>query len=150
MAHSFGDITIANESGVFAIVEVKNASALNFDVAAQLVDEIPSFVFKTGQGYAMVVSQDRGFLWRLEDGKPPSQCEAWELNTSELLARYMDRVAAGTRLQYPELWMIVNQWISDLSDHQVDVPQPWAAPLIDSGFLDAIRSPGVTSAAVVA
>lgn len=150
MVHSSGDISIANDAGIIATVEVKNITGLDLPLALDLLDERIAPLAAGGPRYVMLISQDRGFLWKQSAGGGLRNAEVWELRMNELLAPYLRRIPPNVRLQHPELKLLISHWIGELTRGAVESAAESVRPLLDSGFLDAIRRVGVTAATLVA
>lgn len=150
MARYLGDITLSDEHGVIAAVAVKSVIDLDMPLAQAFVED-RGFAGRAGDpDFVMVVSQDRGFLWHLHGAERLADARVWDLDMAGLLAPYTRHIRRRVRLQHPELKLLVTAWVGDLADPGFELDPTLAAPLIESGFLDAVREPGVTSVAVVA
>jgi hypothetical protein len=112
--HGRPDIEINTAQGrPLAVVEVKNFPRLSLENAVELRDGLIAQL----QGpvrYAMVLSQEKGFIWRrqsdqLEYGEPE------ELDMRPVLREYLSDGELSQRVRGAELELILSHWLGDLA-----------------------------------
>lgn len=139
-----GDILITtSESRVVAEVEVKNVENLDLQLAQALASGSSALLSQDAPRYYLVVSQDKGFLWRLDHTPTLADAPVWELPMGDLLRPYMPPLKRGGRLQFDELRMLVFSCLGDLADAGMPVTTELPAALVESGLADVLRSNAV-------
>lgn len=138
------DITVSGDNGVIAIIEVKNSEELDLPLATELMGGGSLGTWQIGSQFALLVSQDKGFLWDLRDARRLDEAKVWELPMGRYLAPYLRR-AAGKRLRHEELTWLVFTWLGDLAN--VAAPNKAVdgdSPLAASGLLGKLREGAAT------
>jgi hypothetical protein len=135
------DVAVRNALGnPIVVVEVKNLEGLSPDIATQLHRNMAAHGLLENAAYFLLVSQDKGYLWRERRGMTPESGPLAQFPMASVVARYASWVDDGTRLRGSELRPVVAQWLRDLSNDpglaQHTEPE---RSLAEVGFLDALR-----------
>jgi len=121
-----------------AAVEVKNREELSPQMAAMLRRNLVSHGILPDVPYFILVSQDKGFLWKqrklIDAASPPDL----EFSMKEVIRRYAPPNLEG-RLSGSELTLLVFIWLAELSQSREGTTVEPEQTLAQSGFLDAIK-----------
>jgi len=145
---TFGpDIIIRGRDGSpVAAVEVKNQLDLSQKKAIALRRHYTRLSSLFAAPFFLLVSQDRGFLWRRATSGNGSAKPAAEFPMDNVVVRYLPTARGGTRLQEPVLELLVSQWLMDLAEHSAQRPRSEPEQLLAQvGFLDSVKG-GVVEA----
>jgi hypothetical protein len=139
------DIVVHRPNGSFvAAIEVKNREDLTADVAARLRRNLVAHnVVPTDVPYFVLVSQDRGFLWK---DTPAADWEARptaEFSMEEVVRRFGPPGLRG-RLRGSELESVVFAWLGALAELAAQPNTEPEATLSRLGFVDGVRGGTIT------
>ena len=114
--HSFkADLVIKNLEGPpIAIVEVQTRSNLSRDVATEIRHNMLERGLPSHLPYFMLLSQDRGYLWKEANGETGLVQPNYEFPMGKVVERYSQH-EPGQRLFEPELLYIVLHWLTNIS-----------------------------------
>lgn len=121
-----------------AAVEVRNPSVLTLPEASVIRDRFAEHV---GARFFLVVSQARAFLF---DQEIREYAPAEEFEMIDVVRRYYPHATAHQHFKGPELELIVQQWLRDLTHGEPADPTPAEVGLREAGFLDAVRGATVS------
>src|SRR5262245_41924714 len=101
------DILVQSPAGSpIAIVEIKNLPDFSREEATEYRDALLEYGYRTDAPYFLLLSQERGFLW-----KKPSQEDTTryplEFDMHSVVARLAPDLAPNERLREPELALVV-------------------------------------------
>jgi hypothetical protein len=125
-----------------AIIELKNAQNLTRKDATQFRRNLVVHGFVPSVPYLLLLSQDRGYLWR---DKKPSNLEAppdAEFPMDVVIRRYV-RDLGQRRLSGIEFELLILQWLNDLSTGSVAATEEPERTLASLGLYNLLRSGSV-------
>jgi hypothetical protein len=129
------DFLIKNAHGdAVAVVEVKNPEVLTAPAAVAARNQLAHGVWPQTLQYIAVLSQNRGFLFRLgADPRPVA-----EFPMIDVVRRYYPAAMPEQRFRGAELEIIVQQWLRELAGG-VSGGEEAVRALSEAGFVDAVR-----------
>jgi hypothetical protein len=133
------DIAILSPNGrVVASVEVQNLLNFTRKAATEIRYNMLVDGLLTRTPYFLVMSQDKGYLWKDPwqegDNVPPT----FEFPTSNIFPRYVKR-EPGERLYEVELELLAFQWLTDLAKGKQTISEEPEKTLAQAGFIDCIK-----------
>jgi len=138
------DIVVQNADGQFiAIIEVKNMQDLTRDAATSVRRNSMKYSLLPQTPYFLLLSQDRGFLWKEAWIKGPETPPTYAFPVDTVVTRYLKR-EPNERLYEIELEFLVLQWLNDLADGKQKTNEEPEATLALAGFIDAIKEANVS------
>lgn len=138
---TFADLVLRSRaSGDIAIIELKNTPDLTADSASRLRSNMIVHGALQRVPYFVILSQDRGYVWRPEDDPGTETPPTFEFNMGDVIAHYHPEFDPSVRLYESGLILIIDKWFDDLVHQNLEcVPDPDNA-LKRSGLLDVLRA----------
>ncbi len=138
------DLIIRSRDGSpICMVEVYNPINLSCEVAIDLRSDMIAHGILANASYFMILSQEKGFLWKESRRKNPNALPALEFPMEDVIKRYWPRISKEDRLG-SELEFIVFQWLDDLAANRLNTETEPEKSLASYGFLKAINRATVT------
>lgn len=132
------DLVVHRPDGhLVAIIEIKNREGLTSELATVLRRNMIVHGNLPVVPYFLLVSQERGFLWKEADPSRFDQPPQYEFAMENVMKRY-SLPHMAERLRGSELEQIVKSWLNDVDQSGFASDEPERS-LAKSGFLDAIR-----------
>ncbi len=139
------DIVIRSSDGSpICVVEIKNLENLSRKDALVLRRNMIAHGMLANATYLMIISQDRGFLWKESRRKSPNASPKLEFPMPDVVARYLPQITSQNRLRGSELELIVLGWLNELATHPIVDTEPEKS-LDDIGFTKDIKYARVTA-----
>ena len=150
MNNARADILLRRSSGeILAIVDVKNLPKLTIADAVKFREALQSLAPGDEPArYLLLISQNRGFIWRGEaGGGNVGRPEQFEM--TPILRHYLTDAELERHLRGAELEIAVAHWLADLSRGQRLAHMDRAASEIMSSFLTDVRGAEVELEALI-
>jgi hypothetical protein len=138
------DIVVQNADGQFvAVIEIKNLKDLTRVTATNLRRNSMKYSLLPQTPYFLLLSQDRGFLWKEAWIKGPEAPPTYEFPMDKVVIRYLKR-NPDERLYEIELEFLALQWLNDLADGKLNTYEEPEATLALAGFSQTIKEATVS------
>ena len=138
------NLVVQNPDGEFvAVVEIKNLQNLSRETATHLRHNFMIYGLIPQAPYFLLLSQDRGFLWKDAWLAGPDTPPTYEFPMDKVVTRYLKR-EPGERLYKPELVLLILQWLSDLAQGKQRISEEPEKTLALAGFNETIKEATVT------
>lgn len=133
------DIVIQNPDGQFvAVIDVKSYKDLTRDVATELRRVRMLHTLLPQTPYYLLVSQERGFLWKNAWREGPETPPNFEFPMDSVIARY--RKSKQEEKPFGrELESLALRWLHDLADANVRTNEEPEKTLDLAGFTDSVK-----------
>lgn len=139
------DILVKDPNGApIAVIEVKSRENLSRYIAAALRRNMIAHGLLTDVKYFLLVSQDKGFLWKNGGQAPIDSPPTYEFSMSEVVRKYLAKMQSKERLKEAQLELLVFQWLNDLLESERKPRKEPGTTLARSGFLDALKGGQIT------
>ncbi|HEV7235007.1 MAG TPA: hypothetical protein VGN15_02430 [Ktedonobacteraceae bacterium] len=133
------DIILQSPEGQFvAVVEIKNIQDLSRDVATSIRRNSMTYSLLPQTPYFLLLSQDKGFLWKEAWREGPEAPPAYEFPMDTIVACYTKK-ASNERLYDIELEFLVLQWLTELAEGKRKTNEEPEKTLARAGFDEAIQ-----------
>lgn len=139
------DIILQNPDGQFiAVIEVKNLPDLSRDVATILRSNSMTYTLLPQTPYFLLLSQDKGFLWKEAWREGPETPPTYEFPMSQVIARYTSRDPED-RLYEIELEFLAMQWLKDIAAGKQKIVEEPEKTLALAGFDESIKDASISA-----
>ncbi|MSQ14330.1 MAG: hypothetical protein EXR50_00485 [Dehalococcoidia bacterium] len=140
------DIVIRSSNGSpICVVEIKNLKNLSREDAMELRSNMIAAAMLTNVSYSMILSQDKGFLWKESKQKKPNSPPLLEFPMDNVVTRYLPYITKQNRLRETELELIVLGWLSELVIAPPAAETEPEKSLDSVGFRQAIKRARITA-----
>jgi hypothetical protein len=110
------DVTIRESSGrIIALLEAKNPLELTPSWADELLERMLLDSQLAGLHYALVVSQDHGYIWEIPASGPPDAAARTQFDMRPVAERFGHLASPRERLRHDDLKMAVFFWLLNVS-----------------------------------
>ena len=120
-----------------AAIDVKNFPDFSKESAMRLRRSWSEYGYKPRTPYVLILSQDKGYLWKQPEQADPSAYPAYEFSMHEIVKRY--KADPAKWMDSMILEMLVHQWLFDLTFFPREADEEPEKTLALSGFKDAVK-----------
>jgi hypothetical protein len=142
------DLVVQTKDGQpVAAVEIKNRPNMSRDIATEMHRNMIAHGLLQQVPYFLLVSQEKGFLWKGADAKSTRAQPDYEFPMDKVIARHWND-GPPPRLTDTALELLIRSWLLGLAVGDEEAKNEPEQTLAKSGFLDAIKDTIVTAEAL--
>jgi hypothetical protein len=132
------DIIISGDRGIVANVEIQNEAGWSRETAREYIRNLYSDSPPPASQFFLLISQDKGFLWRLDSTSRFTEQLPLEINLEPIFRRFVEPYNGSRRLQVTSLLPLVFDWLGRLALERSDADDPAPGVPEWQDFLQAI------------
>ena len=138
-------IMVSDRSGVpTGMIEVKTLGDTRVQTATRYMRNLLSHGVVPHARYVLLITPDTGYLWPSPEAVLRGSAPSLTFPTAPIVRHYLPSDGGPQSARDFVLESIVEQWLIDLADG-VLMDDQVTSPLLESGFLDAVRDGNVTA-----